>query len=56
MKRIYKLASQLAGLYKTLYKDTMPFHNENTDKYQDKAFKIMEGIDEELNKEISKES
>lgn len=52
MKKIYKLASQLSGIYKTLYRDTMPFHNESTDKYQDRAFKIMEAIEEELQKGI----
>lgn len=53
MKKIYKLASQMAGIYKALYRDTMPFHNENTDKYQARAFKIIESIEEEVDKEIA---
>ena len=49
-KRIIKLASQLCGLYKTLYRDTMPFHNKKIDSYQDRANKIIEGIEEEVDK------
>ena len=52
--KIYKLASQLSGLYKTLYKDTMPFHNKNTDEYRDKAWGIMKDIEQELEREFER--
>jgi hypothetical protein len=54
MKEIYKLASKLRGLYLKLYKDTSPFHNENTDSYQETAFEILAKIEDEVNKQFEK--
>jgi hypothetical protein len=50
---IYKLASKLVGYYITLYKETMPFHNESMSN-QEHALKICEQIKEEVNKHYNR--
>jgi len=46
--RIYKLSSKLSGLYVALFRDTMPFHNQNM-TCQENGLKLVEAIKKEIN-------